>query len=332
MANISTKYLGLELKSPIIIGSSPLTDSVDKVKTLADAGAGAVVLKSLFEEQILMDVDSQRVNNMYDSFGDAENYLTYYTKQKNIGDYLQLIKDCKKETDIPIIASINCMSHGEWTDFAKKMQDAGADAIELNIFVLPADAEYTGFDYEKSYFDIINQINDVVSIPVTVKMSAYFSGMANFFMRLSQTEIKGMVLFNRFYSPDVDIEDEKVINQSFHSLAVDNSMALRWVGILSSKLACDLVSSTGIVNGESVIKNLLVGAKATQIVSTVIKNGPQVISEMNKTLENWMDSKKYAHTSEFIGKLSQKNIRKPILFERTQFMKYFSDADFVNLK
>jgi len=330
MANISTKYLGIELKSPVIVGSSPLTDTVEKVKKLADAGAGAVVLKSLFEEQIIMDVDTQRVNNMYDSFGDAENYLTYYTKQKNIGDYLDLIKSCKNEVDIPIIASINCMSHGEWVEFALKMEDAGADALELNVFVLPADTGYTGFDYEKSYFDIINQISDVVSIPVSVKMSNYFSGVANFFMRLSQTDIKGMVLFNRFYSPDVDIEKEKVINQSFNSLAVDNSMVLRWMGILAPKVACDLASSTGIVDGESVIKNMLVGAKAVQVVSSIIKNGSKVITEMNKSLENWMDSKKYDETKDFIGKLSQKNIRKPILFERTQFMKYFSDADFTN--
>ncbi len=331
MANISTKYLGLELRSPIIVGSSPLTDSVEKVKKLADAGAGAVVLKSLFEEQILMDVDAQRVNNMYDSFGDAENYLTYYTKQKSTNDYLELIKSCKRETSIPIIASINCMSHGEWVEFALKMEQAGADAIELNVFVLPAEVEYTGFDYEKSYLDIINQISDVISIPVSVKMSTYFSGMANFLTRLSQTDIKGMVLFNRFYSPDVDVENEKVINQSFNSLAVDNSMVLRWMGILSPKVACDLASSTGIVDGDSVIKNMLVGAKAVQVVSGIIKNGPQVINAMNKRLENWMDSKNYTSTSQFIGKLSQRNIRKPILFERTQFMKYFSDADFVNL-
>jgi len=331
MANISTKYLGLELRSPIIVGSSPLTDSVEKVKKLADAGAGAVVLKSLFEEQILMDVDAQRVNNMYDSFGDAENYLTYYTKQKSTNDYLELIKSCKRETSIPIIASINCMSHGEWVEFALKMEQAGADAIELNVFVLPAEVEYTGFDYEKSYLDIINQISDVISIPVSVKMSTYFSGMANFLTRLSQTDIKGMVLFNRFYSPDVDVEKEKVINQSFNSLAVDNSMVLRWMGILSPKVACDLASSTGIVDGDSVIKNMLVGAKAVQVVSSIIKNGPQVITAMNKRLEDWMDSKNYTSTSQFIGKLSQKNIRKPILFERTQFMKYFSDADFVNL-
>jgi dihydroorotate dehydrogenase (fumarate) len=268
---------------------------------------------------------------MYDSFGDAENYLTYYTKQKNIGDYLQLIKDCKQETNIPIIASINCTSHGEWVDFALKMQNAGADAIELNVFVLPADAEFTGFDYEKSYFDIISHVTDVLAIPVSIKMSHYFSGMANFFTRLSHTGIKGMVLFNRFYSPDVDIKTEKVVSQSFHSLAVDNSMVLRWMGILSPLVACDLASSTGVVNGESVIKNMLVGAQAVQVVSSIIKNGPQVILEMNESLSLWMDSKNYKKTSEFVGKLNQKNVRKPILFERAQFMKYFSDSDFVKL-
>jgi len=331
MADITTNYLNLVLKSPVIAGSSPWTDSVEKVKILAKAGAGAVVLKSLFEEQILMDVDAQRVNNIYNTYGDAENYLTYYTRQKNINDYLVLIKDCKRETDIPIIASINCMEVGDWVDFALKMQDAGADALELNLFVLPADAAYSGSDYEQTYIQIIDQVTHTISIPVCVKMSYYFSGLSNFIIALSHSGIKGIVLFNRFYSPDVDIENEKVISQSFSSMPVDNSMVLRWMGILSPKVACDLCSSTGVVNGESVIKNMLVGAKAVQVVSSIIKNGPKVISEMNRTLEEWMDRKKYKDTTEFIGKLNQKNIRKPVLFERSQFMKYFSDADFVNL-
>jgi dihydroorotate dehydrogenase (fumarate) len=332
MADITTNYLGLTLKSPVIVGSSPLTDSVDKVKKMAEAGAGAVVLKSLFEEQILMDVDALRVNNISNSYGEAENYLTFFTKQKSINDYLELIKNCKRETNIPIIASINCMDEGDWADFAIKMQSAGADALELNVFILPADDQFNGAEYEQTYFKIIERVSGVITIPVSIKLSYYFSGLANFYTRLSQSNIKGLVLFNRFYSPDVDIENEKVISRSFTSLPVDNSMVLRWMGILSHKIPCDLCSSTGVVNGEAVIKNMLVGAKAVQVVSSIIKNGPAVISEMNKTLADWMDSKNYKTTNEFIGKLNQKNIRKPVLFERAQFMKYFSDADFVNLE
>lgn len=332
MADITTTYLGLKLKSPIIAGSSPLTDNINSIKKLADAGVGAVVLKSLFEEQIMMDIDALQVNNMHDSYKDVENLASYFTKQKNVNEYLTLIKDAKKITDIPIIASINCLSPGEWIDFAVKIEDAGADALELNIFLMPASIEFTGADYEKSYFDLIDQVTKKVNIPISIKIGSYFSGMANFLHRLSQTGIQGMVLFNRFYDTDIDIEKESLTSRSFNSHIADNSNVLRWIGILSPYVSCDLVASTGVVDGDTMIKDMLAGAAATQVVSALLTHGIGLVKKMNENLSQWMDKKGYIHTNDFIGKLNQKNVKKPILFERTQFMKYFSNLDYVSPK
>ena len=329
MSSISTSYLGLQLKSPIIVGSSPLTDSVKSITELAKAGAGAVILKSLFEEQIMMDVDALRVNNINDTFADAENYFSFFTREKHLNDYLTLIKECKEQTDIPIIASINCHNVGEWSQFSQKMEKAGADAIELNIFNIPTDKEYNGTEYEKTYFDIIQSVQKEVSIPLSIKVSSYFSGLANFMVKLSQTELNGIVMFNRFYEPEIDINTLEIKSKSFKSLASDNSQVLRWMGILSPIVNCDLCASTGITNSETMIKNLLVGAKSTMIVSQIIKEGPQLITKMNQDLEAWMMEKGFENTADFIGKMSQRNIQKPIIYERTQFMRYFHDADFI---
>lgn len=329
MANIATTYLGLKLKSPIIIGSSPLTNSVESIKNLEAAGAGAVVLKSLFEEQILMDVDSLRVNNMHDTYSDAENYFQYFTREKSIGDYLKLIKDAKKETSIPIIASVNCMNSGEWVAFSKKIEEAGADAIELNVFNLPADVEFTGGDYEKIYFDIVSEVMQQIQIPVSIKLSSYFSGLANFTKRLCHSKVSGLVLFNRFYEPDIDIDKLEIKSKSFRSISSDNSQVLKWIGILSPIMKCDFCASTGITDSNTLIKNLLVGAKAGMMVSEIIKNGMGVITQINKDIEEWMNFKGFKNTTDFIGKLDQKSVDKPILFERGQFMRYFYDADYI---
>lgn len=332
MADISTTYLGLKLKSPIIAGSSPLTDNIKSIQKLAEAGVGAVVLKSLFEEQIMMDVDALQVNNMHGSYDHIENMASFFEKQKSVNQYLNLIKEAKLKTDIPIIASINCLSPGEWIDFAKKIEDAGADALELNIFLMPASIEFTGIDYEKSYFDLVDQVTKKINIPISIKIGSYFSGMANFLHRLSQTGIQGMVLFNRFYDADIDVEQESLSSRSFDSHQADNSNVLRWIGILSPHVSCDLAASTGVVDGDTVIKDMLAGAQVTQVVSTLLTKGVGEVGKMNLRLNQWMDDKGYHNTAEFIGKLNQKNVKKPILFERTQFMKYFTNLDYVPTK
>lgn len=326
--DISTSYMGLKLKSPIIVGSSSLTENVENSIAYEKAGAGAVVLKSLFEEQILHDVDEQRLNNMYGTFNDQEYYAMYYSKKHNLTQYINLIKKNKEALNIPVIASINCVSAEEWIAYAKMIQDAGADALEVNLFLLPADIHVTGIEKENIYFDIIEKISNAISIPFSLKISYYFSGLANFIYRLSETKASSVVLFNKFYSPDVDIEKEKVISGDVLSCKELNTMTIRWIGILYNKVDIEFTASRGIFTGEQVIKNLLVGAQTVQVVSAVYKEGPKIIETMIHDLKDWMFRHKYNSIEEFRGKASQKNIKKPVLYERTQFMRYFSDAGY----
>lgn len=325
MADLSTKYMGFELKNPLIVGSSELTDSAKKVKTIEEQGAGAVVLKSLFEEQIMMEVDAQRVNNMYGSYGDVENYVSFYTKKHNLEEYLQLIKDAKSAVDIPVIASINCISASEWVDFATQIESAGADGIELNMFIMPNDPKFDGRAIEQIYFDVAYAIQDKVSIPISLKMSSYFSGLAHSFLNLANTRIKAMVLFNRFYSPDIDLDKEELVARHVFSSPDAITHSLRWIGMLSDQINCDLAASNGVHDGFGVIKNLLVGAKATQVVSTLYKNKVGYLQTMQEQLNYWLDNKGYAAVADIIGKLSLKQLDDPMMYERAQFMKYFSN-------
>ncbi len=326
MANLKTNYLGLELKNPIIVGSSELSNTVEHILKLEKAGAGAIVIKSLFEEQIMMDIDAERTNNIYNSYDHIENYVGYYLKKHSIDSYLKLITDAKKATTIPIIGSINCVSADEWIDYAKKIEDAGADALEVNLFIMPANVEMTGAEIEKIYTDIAEKLPSVVNIPIALKISSYFSGLANFLVRLSKTNIKGMVLFNKFYSPAIDIDKEELISHSIYSKASDNGLTLRWIGILSGKVECDLAASTGIHTAKDVISNLLVGANAVQMVSTIFLHGESQITKTLAGLNEWMDDKSYKTIDDFRGKLSQTSQKNPMMFERAQFMKYFSDS------
>jgi len=326
MIDLSTEYMGLKLKNPIIAASSGLTDTAEKVKKLEDSGVGAVVLKSLFEEQIRMEVDSLGMNNMFDTYSDNENYIAFYTKQNTVNEYLTLIKDSKAKVNIPVIASINCYSMGEWVEFAQKIEEAGADGIELNMFILPGDTERKGEEIEQKYFDIIRKVQENTSLPVAVKLSYYFSGMGEILKRISQTGIKGMVLFNRFYNPDVDLENEKIKPSRIFSVPEENSMCIRWIGLLSDKINCDMAASTGIDDGYAVLKNILVGAKAVQVASALYQNKLDHIDQMLKEMESWMQKKGYHSVKELIGKLnySKHNVE---LYERAQFMKYYSSYE-----
>lgn len=320
--------MGLTLKSPVIVGSSGLSENTAMAVALEQAGAGAIVLKSLFEEQIMHDVDAQRVNNMYGSFSDQENYALYFSRKHNLTQYINMIKELRTKLSIPVIASINCASGDEWVSFAKTIENAGADALEVNLFLLPGDINQTGDEKEAIYFDIIAKIKAVITIPFSLKISYYFSGLANFIHKLSFTGARSVVLFNKFWSPDVDIETEKVVPGDVFSIKELNTMSLRWIGILYNKVNLELAASRGIFDGETVIKNLLVGAQVTQIVSAIYKNGPQAITQMNETLASWMERHHYDSIEQFRGKAAQTNIRQQAMYERTQFMKYFSDAGY----
>ena len=327
MIDLSTNYMGFDLKNPIVASSSGMTDTVDKVKNLEMNGAAAVVLKSLFEEQIMMEIDKTATDNIMDKYGDADDYISYYTRKLNVDNYLRLIEQCKDQVNIPVIASLNSYSVGRWVDFAEKIEAAGADGLELNLFIMPSDQKFSGPEIEDIYFDIIRGVRKNTQLPIAVKLSPYFSGMADSLIKMSQEDISAIVLFNRFYSPDVDLDNEEIVSSRIFSLPEENSMCIRWIGMLSDKVKCDMAASTGIVNGYDVLKNLLVGAKATQVASTLYKNTAKQIEVMLGQMNNWMEEKGYRSLDEIIGKLSHKKIDKPMLYERAQFMKYFHGQD-----
>jgi dihydroorotate dehydrogenase (fumarate) len=327
MIDLTTKYMGFQLKNPIIAASSGMTDTVDKVKNLEINGAGAVVLKSLFEEQIMMEIDAVTNSNIYNNYGDADDYISYYTRKHNVDNYLKLIEGSKEQVDIPVIASLNSFSIGQWVNFAERIESAGADALELNMFILPGDQKFSGQEIEETYFDIIRAVRKNTSLPIAIKLSTYFSGMADSFIKMSREDISAMVLFNRFYSPDVDLDKEEMVSSQIFSVPGENTNTIRWIGMISDKVNCDLAASTGIFDGYDVIKNLLVGAKAVQVASTIYKHTAKQIDLMLKQMEAWMIQKRYKSLDEFIGKLSYKKIEKPIIYERAQFMKYFSSYE-----
>lgn len=328
MANLSTSYMGLKLKNPIIIGSSGLTNSVENIKEAAANGAAAVVLKSLFEEQIMHSASHTLMQNEGANFyPEAEDYIRNYTRDSDLDNYLKLIRDSKKAVDIPVIASINCISSREWTDFAKKIEEAGADALELNIFVLPSDPTHSGEQNEAIYFDILEKITKTVKIPVSAKISYYFSGMAKMVLKLSWTGISGLVLFNRFFSPDIDIDRFEVKATNVFSTPAELSTSLRWVAMLSSKVQCDIAASTGIHDGKSVIKQLLAGAKAVQVASVIYKKGFKEVKVMLDEIEAYMEQHNFKSLDQFIGRMSVKPAENPAAYERVQFMKHFSGIE-----
>lgn len=329
MADLTTKYLGLTLKNPVIVGSSGLTDSVEKVKELEKNGAGAVVLKSLFEEQIRLDVnkllkDVEDDNLTYAKYSETFDYIDHHIRQDSINHYLQLIKEAKNDTFIPVIASINCFSSKEWISFAKSIEKAGADVLELNVFNSPADLSLSHEGNLKIYFEIIERVLKEIKIPLTVKISWYYSNLAEFIQILSQTGISGITLFNRFFSPDIDIDKMEITPTNILSSPDEIVNSLRWIAIMSGRVKCDLAASTGIHDGKGVIKQLLAGASAVQIVSTLYKNGTGYIQTILSDLEDWMEMNRYNYTDQFRGKLSQSGSKNPAVYERMQFMKYYS--------
>ena len=329
MADLTTKYLGLTLRNPIIVGSSGLTDSVEGIKEIEKNGAGAVVLKSLFEEQIRLDVkkmlkDADEDELTYSKYSETFDYIDHHIRQDSIENYLQLIKGAKEEVIIPVIASINCFSASEWTSFAKKVEEAGADALELNISNLPSDLSLSHEANLKIYFEIIEKVMKEVKIPVSIKIGWFCSNLGEFIQILSQTGVNGLVLFNRFFSPDIDIDKLEVIPANKYSSPDELTNSLRWIALMSGRIKCDLAASTGIHDGKGVIKQLLAGANAVQIVSTLYKNGLGQIQKILTELEDWMEMNRYNYIDQFMGKMSHDRSQNPAVYERMQFMKYYS--------
>jgi len=323
--NLSVNYLGLKLKSPVVVGSSGLTASVANLKKIENSGGGAVVLKSIFEEEIYNEYRSILEKEKDQEFPDIRflDYYDYKIKDDNIKKYLNLIREAKKELSIPVIASINCVSSWEWSFIAKKIEEAGADAIEINLFILPSDFSKNCTDIESTYLKILGKIKETVSIPVAAKLSYYFADLASFVKRVSESGVDGVVLFNRFFHPDFDIDNFKVIPSNVLSRSSDLAISLRWMSILSGRMGCDLIASTGVHDGASVIKEILAGANAVQVVSSLYKNGIEYISDMLQDVKAWMEKHSFENLDDFRGKMNQENSPNPAEYERVQFMKYF---------
>ncbi|MDD4646119.1 MAG: dihydroorotate dehydrogenase-like protein [Bacteroidales bacterium] len=342
MADLSIGYLGMKLKSPVIIGSSGLTGTVSEVKKAAASGAGALVLKSIFEEQILNEIDlfiqdtgtadddpfhvgyQSMLKEREHEYEEAYLYLKDHAKEQTLAKYLSFIEESKKSVDIPVIASINCISAYNWHYFARKIQEAGADALELNVYVLPSNTLKSSAENENVYFDIVEAVRKQVSIPVTLKIGNYFSALANTVTELSQTGIDGLVLFNRPFHPDIDINTLMVNAKYLLSDPSEYSNILRWIALLSGRSGCPLVASTGIHDAGSAIKLILAGATAVQVVSALYDNGLETIASINEGIGSWMGQKGYKTIDEFRGLMSQQNSSNPAEFERVQFMKRYS--------
>ncbi len=326
MANLETKYAGLTLKNPLIIGSSSLTGSTINLKKFEKQGAAAVILKSIFEEEILNEYEN--ILKDADSKGEKDHNLDYFDhkiKEDNLSEYITLIKSAKSELSIPVIASVNCISSHEWLYFLKKIETAGADAIELNIFYFPTDFKKSSKKIEKNYLKIIKKAKASVKIPIIVKMSQYFTNLGDMILKVSDTGADGIALFNRFYKPDINLEKKEIIAADIFSSPHEYVIPLQWVALMKDKMDTSLAASTGIHDGDSFVKLLLAGANVNYIVSALFKNGAEVISEILSYLENYLDTNNHTSVNEIIGSLSQGNIKNPKYYERAQFMKYFTD-------
>lgn len=316
--DLSTVYMSLKLRNPIIVGSSGLTGSVEKVKKCTEAGAGAVVLKSVFEEQIEADLGQMTENRWYP---EAADYINNYGMENAVGQYLQLLENSRNATDIPVIPSIHCFGTGKWIEFARKLEAAGASAIELNAFILPSDPRRTGRENENVILDIVSDIISQVSIPVSVKIGSHFSSLSSFIKELDSTGVDAIVVFNRFFSIDFDIDNLKVKDGTQFSSPEETQSVLRWVSLLSPLTSCDICSTTGIHDGTAVVKHLLAGADAVQVSSALYTGGLSTISHMHGFLADWMRKHNYNSVDDFQGRLSASKAGNPAELRRVQFMK-----------
>jgi dihydroorotate dehydrogenase (fumarate) len=322
--DLTTRYLGLNLRTPLVPSASPLSEELDNLKRMEDAGASAIVLHSLFEEQVRSEQDAVQYHMMYgtDSFPES---LTFFPKPAEFltgpEEYLTQIRKAKDALRIPVIASLNGGGIGGWIDYAKKIQQAGADALELNVYFIPTEMDKTSAEIEQTYLDIAAAVKSVVSIPVAVKLSPFFSNMANMAKRLDQAGVNGLVLFNRFYQPDINLESMEVqanINLSTHH---DMRLPLRWLAILYGRIKADMAATSGIHGAEDALKMLMVGADVTMLCSVLLSKGFDVIRDIETEMCNWLADHDYQSVRELQGSMSQKYCTDPSAFERALYMR-----------
>jgi len=322
--NLSTSYLGLKLKNPLVASASPLSKSVDSMRRLEDAGVSAIVLYSLFEEQIEHETNEMDHYKTYgtESFAEALSYFPD-TGEYHLGpeEYVELIGKAKKALQIPIIASLNGVTAGGWTKYAKKMADAGASALELNVYTIASDPAVSGQDAENQFVEVLKEVRNAVSIPIAVKMHPFFSSIPNMAQRLVKEGAQGLVLLNRFYQPDIDLDEMDVAPNVELSDSYDNRLPMRWIGILYGKLKASLAATSGIHTAADVIKLLMVGADVTMMCSALLKHGPEHAAAVLKEAEQWLVEHEYESVEQLKGSLSHKSTADPSAYERANYMK-----------
>ncbi|MFN3306439.1 MAG: dihydroorotate dehydrogenase-like protein [Candidatus Kapaibacteriota bacterium] len=324
---LTTNYMGLTLKSPLVASASPLTEDLKGIKKLEDAGASAVVLPSIFEEQLRTEQLDLHYFTTQGTYSYAES-LTYFPEMNEYRfvteQYLELIRKAKESVSIPIIASLNGATSGGWLDFAKKIEQAGADALELNIYFIPTNPDETSQELESSYLEIIKAVRASVKIPLAVKLSPFFSNFANFAKKVEQVGANALVLFNRFYQPDIDLEN-LIVRPSIHlSTSHANRLPMRWIAILKNKVNLDFAATSGIHTSDDVIKMLLVGANVTMLCSALLKNGVYYLLQLEREIVEWMQEHHYESVKQMIGVMSQERTPNPSEYERVQYIKAIS--------
>jgi dihydroorotate dehydrogenase (fumarate) len=334
MVDLTTTYLGLELKNPLVASPSPLSEKLENIKRMEEAGIAAVVMYSLFEEQIIhesLELD-HFLSRGTESFAEA---LTYFP---NIGKfslapekYIETLEKTKKAVNIPVLGSLNGVSTGGWIEYGRKIQDAGADGLELNLYYLPSDVNLTSAQLEDNYLRLVSDIRAVIKIPLAVKLAPFFTALPNFASRLAEAGADGLVLFNRFYQPDLDLENLEVVPNLVLSNSDDLRLPLRWIAILYGKVKADLALTSGVHTPEDAIKALMAGANVAMTTSALLKRGTAAIQQILTGMEEWMTAHEYVSVSQMRGSMSQGAVAEPAAFERANYMKVLNsfNADLI---
>ena len=322
MADLHTSFMGVQMSSPVVVGASSISQKIDNIKKAEDAGAGGLVIYSLFQEQI--EIDTQELDEELALGSDVySESLTYLPHLESAGprEHIMWTEKARKAVKFPLFGSLNATSPGNWLEYAKLLENAGCDGLELNLYSLETNPSKTGEEIEKQAIEVITSVKSAISIPVAVKLSPFYTSIANFASKVAGTGVDGMVLFNRFYQPTIDPDKQALSTELVLSSSDEMRLPMRWIAILSSQLDIDLASSTGVHSGWDVVRQLLAGAQAAQVVSALYRNGIGFISTMNWQISDWMDAKGYKSIDDFRGKLNQKHVSDPYAFERAQYIK-----------
>lgn len=330
MIDLSTTYLGMQLKNPLVASASPLSKKLDSVRRLEEAGAAAVVMYSLFEEQIVHE--SLALDHFLDShtqsYAEALNYfpdLGHYNLEPDA--YVEHLHRCKQAVDIPIIGSLNGISLGGWVRYAKEIEQAGADALELNIYTVPTDPNVWGDELEQGYLALVQAVREQVRIPIALKLSPFFSSLPNMAQRFAEAGVNGLVLFNRFYQPDFDLERLEIVPSLTLSDSNDLRLPLRWIAILYGRISADLALTSGVHTARDVLKAMMAGANVAMLASELIAHGPGRLTEILVDLQAWMEENEYVSIEQMRGSMSQRMVADPTAFERANYMKALTSYD-----